>query len=671
MITSFTSYRSFLAIALGWVVFWVFCFIPETGTGQTLEGGSVVTNIPDTSTVKALIKEGEKIAASTPNSDQAISKFKEALLRSRQINYADGIALSLYHMGRTYKDKGAYDTAIICFKEGLQYAKQVADKNIPGKLYNGVGTCYFLKTDYRQASSYFYKTLDEITQKHLTQPYYIAQLYNNFGFLWVHLNDSLQALQYLKQAEAVAENTGERRMLANIYCNLGNFYYSFGNDLAKVVHYNQEALKIAREIKDVRCEQIAINNLGSILLDQGQPRKALSYFKNALDLKSNADPYSSEIGEYFSLAYAYLLMKEYDDAERNAVICLGKARQSGLKEYISKSYELLHLVYAETGKYKEAYDYATRYIQMHDSIINTEKSRTIREMEIRYRTSEKDREIVEKKLLISRQENNLKKKNIWIGLISGGFLLTIISLAFLFWRHKHRQNLQQQQIKILRQEQEITSLRAMMQGVEKERSRIARELHDGIGGMLVAIKMNLGVLKQDSVFLPNPGKIDEIMDMVIDTSSEVRKTAHNLMPDILERHELPEALVIYCEHISKSDKLEIELQFHGELEPLDKDVQLVLYRIFQELIQNVVKHSGASYAAIQMVQNGRTLSVFVEDNGTGFSVEESGCGLGLENLRYRVLSLHGELSITSEKGQHTTVYMEFDLDKLNHREAVV
>jgi signal transduction histidine kinase len=106
------------------------------------------------------------------------------------------------------------------------------------------------------------------------------------------------------------------------------------------------------------------------------------------------------------------------------------------------------------------------------------------------------------------------------------------------------------------------------------------------------------------------------------------------------------------------------------MEPLSKNVQLMLYRIFQELIQNVVKHSGATYAAIQMVQHNRTLSIFIEDNGTGFSPNNVVEGLGLENLRYRVQSLHGELSITSEKGKHTTVYMEFDLDKLKY-EAVV
>jgi signal transduction histidine kinase len=645
------------------------CMMCVTAAGQASpEQPQIINNTGDTAAIRRLIASGEKIVATMPNSDQALLKFRKAFYESRRANYADGVALSLYQMGRIYKEKGMYDTAIKHFRLGLYYIPAVTDKNIPGKLLNGVGTCYFLKTDYRLASAYFYKTLEEIRQKRLTDPYFITLLYSNFGYLWIQLNDSAQALQYLTLAEKVAIASGEKRTLTNIYCNLGNYYYSFGQDLAKVLQYNRLALKLARENNDLRAEQIAIHNLGSVLLYQGQPAEALSYFRDALDLKTHSDPYTSAIGEYFSLGYAYLLLKDYKQAEKNASICLAKAKETGLREYIAKSYELLHLIYAETHQYKDAYKFSTLFIQMHDSIISTEKSRAIREMEIKYRTSEKDRDIMQKKLLISRQENNLRNKNIWIAFISVGLLLTIISLASLFRRHKHKQRLQQQQIRILKQEQEIGSLKAMMQGVEKERSRIARELHDGIGGMLAAIRMNLGVLKQEDY--ASPGKIDEIMHMVVDTATEVRKTAHNLMPDILDKHELPEALVIYCEHISKSNELEIELQFHGDMEPLSKNVQLMLYRIFQELIQNVVKHSGATYAAIQMVQHNRTLSIFIEDNGTGFSPNNVVEGLGLENLRYRVQSLHGELSITSEKGKHTTVYMEFDLDKLKY-EAVV
>lgn len=619
----------------------------------------------DTASVNALIAKGETITKDHPNSKQALGIFFEAIHRSRIIHYTDGLVNALFQSGRCYKDLGMYDPGIASFSEGLKYADQVADQSLKGKLYNGLGTCYFLKADYKQAAFYFFKVLDEIRHKRLQEPYHIAQLYNNFGYLWIQLKDSVQAYSWLKQAEQVATSHKIPSMLANIYINLGNYYYNFGNDLAKVHEYQVKALKVAQDNNDLSAQQIAIHNLGSILLDQGKPEKAIPYFRSALELKTDSDPYYSMIGEYYALSAAYYTIKDYKNAEKNILIALQKARATGAKDFIAKAYELLHLIAADTKNYEQAYRYARQYMDIKDSMINLEKTRAIRDMEIRYHTAEKDKVIVQKQLLISRQENYLKRKNTWIAIISAGSLVIIVLLVSLYRTNKNRQRLQQKQIQILRQEQEIDRLRAMMQGEEKERTRIARELHDGIGGMLVGVKMNLGVYKKEQ-HVKNTNKLDEIIQMLDDTSSEVRKTAHNLMPDILTRHTLSEALIIYCEHISMPEGPEIELQFHGDIDQLGKDVELVLYRIVQELIQNIIKHAQATYAVVQLVhneQNGK-LSIFVEDNGTGFNMEHPGGGYGLENLKNRVLALEGEISIASELGKNTTVYIEFDFDKL-------
>ncbi len=145
---------------------------------------------------------------------------------------------------------------------------------------------------------------------------------------------------------------------------------------------------------------------------------------------------------------------------------------------------------------------------------------------------------------------------------------------------------------------------------------------------------------------------------------EGAQSAANLMPDVLTQHSLAEALVIYCDTINHSEQLKIDLQFRGALEALDKATQLIIYRINQELVQNIIKHAQASHAVIQLVAHEDKLSIFVEDNGVGFDLQEVNGGYGLQNLRFRVQALQGELSIMSEKGKHTTVCIEFDLNKL-------
>src|SRR5690606_14159518 len=131
-----------------------------------------------------------------------------------------------------------------------------------------------------------------------------------------------------------------------------------------------------------------------------------------------------------------------------------------------------------------------------------------------------------------------------------------------------------------------------------ERSRLARELHDGIGGMLTAVTLNLSAATRKNPELSEYSSLTELMRMLEDTGSEIRKTAHNLMPDVLIRHTLPEALMIFCTHIH--EELPIDLSCEGDFSQLDKATELMLYRMTQELIQNIVKHASATRAAIQL-----------------------------------------------------------------------
>ena len=136
------------------------------------------------------------------------------------------------------------------------------------------------------------------------------------------------------------------------------------------------------------------------------------------------------------------------------------------------------------------------------------------------------------------------------------------------------------------------------------------------------------------------------------------------MPDVLIKNSLREALLLYCANINKADQLSIDLQFHGEIDHINRSVELILYRITQELIQNMIKHANATHAIIQIIQDKGRLNLIVEDNGAGFNMKNNIVGFGMQNLQYRVQALQGYISITSAEGKGTSVYIEFDLEKL-------
>jgi signal transduction histidine kinase len=153
------------------------------------------------------------------------------------------------------------------------------------------------------------------------------------------------------------------------------------------------------------------------------------------------------------------------------------------------------------------------------------------------------------------------------------------------------------------------------------------------------------------------------MRMLTETASEVRKTAHNLMPDVLIRYDLEKALTLYADDINTSNLLQIDMEFYGALNELNKAMELIVYRMAQELIQNIIKHANASLATIAIMLHENKLSITAEDNGTGFNVSKSNMGFGLQNLQHRVEALHGNIDIQSAEESPTVIFIVFDFTK--------
>ena len=199
-----------------------------------------------------------------------------------------------------------------------------------------------------------------------------------------------------------------------------------------------------------------------------------------------------------------------------------------------------------------------------------------------------------------------------------------------------------------------------MQGEEKERNRIAKDLHDGIAGMLVAVKMHLNALideRKELKELEHTGKIITLLD---DAYGEVRKTSHNLMPEVLLKHGLDEALKRYCHNISSQNKLIVEYDSWGNIKRFKSSFELSIYRIIQELVTNIIKHSKASRALVQISVQDHILSVDIEDNGIGMESEASVDGMGLHSLERKIKTMDGKLHTISSSNAGFGVYMEFD-----------
>ena len=224
-----------------------------------------------------------------------------------------------------------------------------------------------------------------------------------------------------------------------------------------------------------------------------------------------------------------------------------------------------------------------------------------------------------------------------------------------------QQLLQEKKIGGLEQQQKMVALQNLVAGQEAERRRVARDLHDGLGGLFATVKMHLSALRHMHTTLRDDELFNKSYALVNSATDELRRIAHNMMPETLVKLGLVQALKDFCDSINARGFLIISFQAYGMEERLPVETEIIIFRIIQELVTNILKHARATAAIVQLNRDGPNLYVVVEDSGAGFDV--SGVALkphaGLDNIKTRISYLNGVIGIDSKPGAGTTITMEF------------
>jgi signal transduction histidine kinase len=263
------------------------------------------------------------------------------------------------------------------------------------------------------------------------------------------------------------------------------------------------------------------------------------------------------------------------------------------------------------------------------------------------------------------QQLSIQKKNTLNYLLIGGAITLFIISLLSYRNYKQKQKIQQQRIADLETQQQLTATEAVLKGEEQERTRLAKDLHDGLGGMLSGIKYSFNTMKGNLVMTPeNAQAFERSMDMLDSSIKEMRRVAHNMMPEALVKFGLDTALKDFCADINNSGALKISYQSIGlENIVLEQTTAITIYRIVQELINNTMKHAVAKTAIVQVTKTNNQLAVTVEDDGKGFdtSILRQSKGIGWSNIQNRVEFLKGNLDVQSEKEKGTSVHIEMNI----------
>jgi signal transduction histidine kinase len=598
--------------------------------------------IKDTERIHNYIRAG----LNTSIADNRITLFKKALTESIAINYSDGVVKAVFNITADFFVQGKFDSCYKYYALAFRYASNLNfQKDLLPKLFLNNGTFYYLQGDYVAADSFYYAGLQLTQDQQDLQNIKFLLLYN-LHFTKNIIGQKKLALQYINEAEKLSRKEDDSINLLMVLKAKAE-YYSRAKRFDDARKYLDESIIVNKGTLDLGQCAIA----GHIAANSDNPEKAipLLYKGIAMATKQNVD--YSRIDLNMELGNAYNKIKMYTRAESILSRTLKETIEKGFKDYLNEGYTYLTETYEKEGKFKKALAAEKKLHSINDSLINIDKIKALNELEVKYKTAEKDRQLTLNNLEISQQQNRIAKQTTLIISISMVILLLLIIL-FVYTR------LKRQQITSLQQQQEINNLKAKMEGEENERQRLARDLHDGIGGMLSTALMNTSILEDENPAIRQSQTFDAIKTTIRETAVDIRKTANNLMPDPIIKLGLAEAISQYAFSIRKPTSIDTHIQTYGELDDLDLSMRLGVYRIVQELLHNVIKHSMATEAIVQVVANKNMVGISVEDNGKGFDDKIENHGSGLKNLRQRVKDLGGKLSLQTAHGQGTVITIE-------------
>lgn len=319
------------------------------------------------------------------------------------------------------------------------------------------------------------------------------------------------------------------------------------------------------------------------------------------------------------------------------------------------------------GRTAEALEHLRAYTDIADSLHKAQYSTQLARSEVLFGTATKERRIAEQQqaleLAATEQRRRSLQRNAAIGL--AGVLAVAILLLWRLARSRRmrmeqERALREQQVDGLLQQQEITAMHAMIEGQEKERDRLASELHGRIGGMLGGVKLQMEALEErmDTGHRERGEQYKKVYDLLVEAVGEVRRISHDMGSVVLARFGLARALRDLCDSVRVSGRLGVEITLHGLEHRMERSVEITVYRIVQELIGNVLKHAGATELSVAVTRAPGRLSVMVSDNGRGFDTTAVPQGIGMDNVRAHAAAIGATVSIDSTPGHGTTVSVE-------------
>lgn len=320
-------------------------------------------------------------------------------------------------------------------------------------------------------------------------------------------------------------------------------------------------------------------------------------------------------------------------------------------------YKLSANYWAAIENFEKSYHSQNQHLKIKEKINTRQQTYAAYDLDQKYQLVKKNEEIVQQNFVLQEKENQLLVKEKQQTFLTLSTISAVLGFIVLFLVYRQYQRTKNGEILALHHKQEIIKLESLIQGEEKERKRLAQDLHDGINGDLSAIKFKMTSIDGARLNEKEKRFQQDAIKMLDNTVDQVRRISHNLAPSSLQNFDVIQALQQFCRKINDSNNIRINFQYYGDLLILDTEKENNIYRMIQELINNIIKHAKATEALIQFNNHQNKLLITVEDNGVGFDKNlVVNDGIGLHNIKSRVSLLNASLDIqSSSEGTSITI----------------
>lgn len=572
-----------------------------------------------------------------------------AIKKAHEIGYKKGEIKGLIRLGIVNDIKTHFDSAIACYDLAAKLCIEINEIKGLASCYNNKAMIYSNKGWSEKAIELYIESLKQFEK--IDDKLGQGNALNNISVLYNNLYKNKEGLQYAYKARDLFQSINHLSGLGAALNNMALSFTTIKKDSAII--YYKKAIAIKEKLNDLYGLGITYDNLGLELGKENRYEESLYYLDKALAIKKNFDDQYGIAYVHMHKASTYRLIGDKDKQLDNLLTAYKIANNISNLRLLRVITNNLSLYYHDIKNWEKAYEYLIKNNQYSDSLQTSENQNKIAEIEATY-------ELEKKNLIIENKEFELKvaeakviqSRTQIIFLIV--LLISILILVIFIWiilKQRQKNKSIKENIERLKAQE-----KAIIDAENKERTRFAKDLHDGAGQLLSAVKMNLNALPEKSE------KINQIGDKLNLAIKEIRAIAYSMMPIALHQNNLYQAIHDFADQFSQSNNLNITVHCDNTVNTLSANTQTNIYRIIQECVNNSIKHAEATTINIQLIQHENYWLLMIEDNGKGFSQEKIKSGIGLASIKSRVSLMKGELYIDSTNG--TTITVEIPL-KLN------